>query len=132
MWDRRGQAGLINLGNTCYMNSALQCLSHTYPVTMHLLTNRYKEDLNRTSALGTGGRLAGDYDALIKDLWFGSNGAVNPLTFKKSIVKFAPQFAGNAQHDSHELLVYLLDALHEDLNRVKQKPYIETPDDDKR
>lgn len=40
----------------------------------------------------------------------------------------ASQFSGYAQHDSHELLVFLLDGLHEDLNRVKDKPYIEFKD----
>ena len=36
------------------------------------------------------------------------------------------------QHDSQELLTFLLDGLHEDLNRVKKKPYIELKDSDDR
>ena len=43
--------------------------------------------------------------------------------------RFAPRFSGYQQHDTQELLAFLLDGLHEDLNRVKQKPYIEIPDD---
>ena len=43
--------------------------------------------------------------------------------------RFAPRFSGYQQQDSQELLAFLLDGLHEDLNRVKQKPYIEIPDD---
>ena len=42
--------------------------------------------------------------------------------------RFAPQFSGYQQQDSHELLAFLLDGLHEDLNRVKKKPYVEIPD----
>jgi hypothetical protein len=129
---RRGKTGLINLGNTCYLNSALQCLSHTYPITMHLLTNRFKDDLNEHSPLGTGGRLAREYEALVKELWLGSSGAVSPSGLKKAISRIAPQFAGNSQHDAQEVLINLLDRLHEDLNRVKKKPYIKAPEDDDR
>lgn len=41
---------------------------------------------------------------------------------------FASQFLGYQQHDSQELLSFLLDGLHEDLNRVKNKEYIELRD----
>ena len=46
--------------------------------------------------------------------------------------RFAPQFSGYQQQDSQELLSFLLDGLHEDLNRVKQKPYVELQDDNGR
>lgn len=42
--------------------------------------------------------------------------------------RFAPQFSGYQQHDSQELVAFLLDGLHEDLNRVLKKPYVEKPD----
>lgn len=42
--------------------------------------------------------------------------------------RFAPQFSGYQQQDSQELLAFLLDGLHEDLNRVKKKPYLELKD----
>lgn len=45
---------------------------------------------------------------------------------------FASQFLGYQQHDSQELLSFLLDGLHEDLNRVKKKEYIELRDADGR
>lgn len=45
---------------------------------------------------------------------------------------FASQFLGYQQHDSQELLSFLLDGLHEDLNRVKNKEYIELRDADGR
>jgi ubiquitin carboxyl-terminal hydrolase 4/11/15 len=41
-------------------------------------------------------------------------------------------FSGYQQHDASELINYLLDLLHEDLNRVKVKPYVETKDFDNR
>lgn len=77
--------------------------------------------------------------------------------FKSTLASFAPQFSGYNQHDSQvsteftseclqhennlhvfrickflmqELLAFLLDGLHEDLNRVKHKPYAELTDED--
>jgi ubiquitin C-terminal hydrolase len=52
-------------------------------------------------------------------------GSVVPRGFKTKIAQFAPQFSGYAQHDSQEFLAFLLDGLHEDINRIQQKPYIE-------
>lgn len=46
--------------------------------------------------------------------------------------KFAPQFSGYQQHDAQELLTFLLDGLHEDLNRIHDKPYIKQRDSDGR
>lgn len=42
--------------------------------------------------------------------------------------RFAPQFSGYQQQDSQELLAFLMDGLHEDLNRVKKKPYLALQD----
>lgn len=59
-------------------------------------------------------------------------GAHPPLTlafvFQTQVGRFAPQFSGYQQQDSQELLAFLLDGLHEDLNRVKKKPYLELKD----
>ena len=54
--------------------------------------------------------------------------SVSPDDLKAAITKHAPQFAGYSQHDAHELLVFLLDGLHEELNRAgsaSPRPYIE-------
>lgn len=49
-----------------------------------------------------------------------------------TIAKYAPRFNGFQQQDSQELLAFLLDGLHEDLNRVHDKPYVELKDSDGR
>lgn len=50
------------------------------------------------------------------------------LLLQTQVGRFAPQFSGYQQQDSQELLAFLLDGLHEDLNRVKKKPYLELKD----
>ena len=124
--DGPGLTGLSNLGNTCYMNSALQCLSHTAALTNYFLREEFARELNLANPLGTQGKLATYYAVMLKKLWSQNYKAIDPIQFKKAVGNFAPQFAGYQQHDSQELLAFLLDGLHEDLNRVPEpKPYVE-------
>ena len=66
----------------------------------------------------------------MKGMWSGEFASINPRKFKGIIGQFAPRFNGYSQQDAHELMAYVLDGLHEDLNRIKKKPYIEDSDED--
>ena len=122
---KNGLVGLINLGNTCYMNSALQCLSNCEYLTKYFLSGYYKRELNITSKYGSGGEIAEKYAELLIKLWKENKDYINPLEFFKTFVTHVKLFANNSLHDSHEMLIYLLEKLHEDLNRNKEKQYIE-------
>ncbi|XP_031721597.1 ubiquitin carboxyl-terminal hydrolase 15 isoform X3 [Anarrhichthys ocellatus] len=126
--ERSGLCGLSNLGNTCFMNSAVQCLSNIPPLTEYFLKDKFTEELNEDNPLGMKGEIARAYSEMIKQLWLGKFSYVTPRPFKTQVGRFAPQFSGYQQQDSHELLAFLLDGLHEDLNRIRKKPYIQLKD----
>lgn len=126
-FSRMGKVGLQNLGNTCYMNSGLQCLSNTKKLTNFILEDSYLNDINTENILGSKGELINEYAALIKEMWYGTSTYVSPWGVKKAFSDFAKQFMGYHQQDSQEMLGFLIDGIHEDLNRVKVKPYVEDP-----
>ncbi|KAJ3195973.1 ubiquitin-specific protease doa4 [Irineochytrium annulatum] len=112
-----GLAGLRNLGNTCYMNSVLQCLSATIPFSRFFLGGGYRKHINRANRLGTKGQIAEQFALLIRTMWNGQENVINPSEFKSRIGEYSEQFRGTEQHDSQEFLAFLLDALHEDFNQ---------------
>ncbi|KAL7154166.1 hypothetical protein ABFS83_04G217200 [Erythranthe nasuta] len=126
-----GLTGLQNLGNTCFMNSAIQCLAHT-PKLVDYFLGDYRKEINPDNPLGMKGEIASSFGDLMKKLWAPGATPLAPRTFKLKLAHFAPQFSGFNQHDSQEVLAFLLDGLHEDLNRVKCKPYVEAKDSDGR
>ncbi|KAM3161521.1 Ubiquitinyl hydrolase 1 [Lachancea thermotolerans] len=127
----RGTTGLSNLGNSCYMNSALQCLVHIPELKDYFLYGGYEEDVNTQNPLGYKGLVAQAFAALIKSLFderSSSAFAFSPREFKSIIGQQNSMFAGFLQQDSQEFLAFLLDGLHEDLNRIIEKPFVEKPE----
>ncbi|RHZ69017.1 hypothetical protein Glove_291g40 [Diversispora epigaea] len=125
-----GTTGLKNLGNTCFMNSTIQCLSGTVPFARYFLDGSYKRHINKLNPLGSKGVLVEAFAELIRVMWNDKYTFVSPISFKEAIGRFAPQFSGSDQHDSQEFLEFLLDGLHEDLN-IKQKIKELTPTEEK-
>uniref|UniRef100_A0A8C4HJC2 Ubiquitin carboxyl-terminal hydrolase 4 n=1 Tax=Dicentrarchus labrax TaxID=13489 RepID=A0A8C4HJC2_DICLA len=115
-------------GVLCSLNHFLfllfQCLSNASPLTEYFLNDQYEAEINRENPLGMRGEIAEAYADLVKQMWLSRSSYVAPRTFKTQVGRFAPQFSGYQQQDSQELLAFLLDGLHEDLNRVKKKPYL--------
>ena len=195
----RGSVGLINLGNTCFMSAALQCLSHSPFLRSYLLQpSNYLSHINISNPLGSKGQILLAMANLMRGLWstmphlsshqmifsspsskssvfdpmFSSflaeleesfltddtdseesakaklrkqymeakKGAerdfsrvgerdiglicLNPSKIRKMMITHLQQFSGHDQHDSQEFLTTLLDRIHEDVNKVIEKPYV--------
>ncbi|KAJ5384083.1 Peptidase C19 ubiquitin carboxyl-terminal hydrolase 2 [Penicillium concentricum] len=123
--------GLQNLGNTCYMNSALQCVRSIEELSYYFLSGMYKPELNPTNVLGCGGVIAKQWANLLQDLYKSDPQprSVNPYRFRAAAGRQREDFAGYEQHDSQEFVMFLLDALSEDLSRiVGSKPSTVIPD----
>jgi ubiquitin C-terminal hydrolase len=100
------------------MNSGLQCLSNTPELTKYFLFNLYRNDINSDNPLGLGGKLAHAYHELLEEMWRGKQNRTAPYELKRVLGKKIQRFSGYGQQDAAELLNYLLDLIHEDLNRV--------------
>ncbi|XP_064125015.1 ubiquitin carboxyl-terminal hydrolase 2 isoform X1 [Loxodonta africana] len=117
----QGLAGLRNLGNTCFMNSILQCLSNTRELRDYCLQRLYLRDLSHSSSAHTA--LMEEFAKLIQTIWTSSpNDVVSPSEFKTQIQRYAPRFVGYNQQDAQEFLRFLLDGLHNEVNRVTVRP----------
>jgi len=119
IWGTKGLTGLRNLGNTCYMNSILQCLSNFTLLSNFFIEKKYAGHINEKSQ--TRGEIAIEFSEVVGALWSGQYKSIAPADFKKAIGKFKESFRSNDQQDAHELLVYLMEWLHNDINEVKIK-----------
>lgn len=116
-YKEKGKTGLANVGNTCYMNSCLQCLSHTYELNNFLDSTTYKERLNNN----IDAVLLVEWDNLRTLMW-SQNCTVAPYGFVNAIKKVAEiknqsLFAGHEQNDLQEFLMFLLEGFHKAIAR---------------
>ena len=112
--EEEPQIGLANIGATCYMNATLQCLSHTLNLSNYFL-NKKNESLIKSKQLAKG------YLEVIKQLWLKPNNGkkyYKPYDFKKLISDMNPLFQGIAANDSKDLVNFIIQQLHEELNKA--------------
>ena len=123
--SNHGVCGGHNLGNTCFMNSSIACLSNCTELTTYFLSGKYKQSINKKNKAGLGGKLANDWYDLLEEYWNSGKSAGNPSSVKKSVAKKDSKFAGFGQQDSNEFMTEFLSILSEDLNKSDKKEYKE-------
>ena len=91
--ERHGCVGLDNLGNTCFMNSALQCMSNTKELTRYILSNKWMNHINGVNTIGSQGSALCAYGQLMRKMWISNKegNSVNPKNFKKIFSKESQQ-----------------------------------------
>ena len=114
--------GLKNIGQTCYMNSVLQCMSNLYHITNYFL-NPTKKNIIYSNTVTMPNKNAPSlsiaYKELIDNLWKGKPKIpYAPHNFKDILGKLNPLFKDQKAGDSKDLIVFLLMQLHEELNNI--------------
>lgn len=122
--ENDGRVGLSNIGNTCFMNSALQCIFHNELLRRFFLQPSVETEINENNPLGTKGVLFREIVKLFRTFFRTKGSKVTPSKFKSELGVHNPMFEGYQQHDSQEFWSYVIDMIHEDSNRILTKPYV--------
>ncbi|EXJ69355.1 uncharacterized protein A1O5_07391 [Cladophialophora psammophila CBS 110553] len=112
---RLPKTGLTNFGVTCYMNSTLQCLSATIPLSS-FFNDRLYEGYVQRNWKGSNGIMPKLYANLIQAVWQGDNEVIKPSTFRNFCGRMNREWVIDRQQDAKEFFDFLVDCLHEDLN----------------
>lgn len=125
-----GACGLENVGNTCYMNSILQCLSNIGPFADYITSGKFSKEINTNNPIGSHGKVINALADVFRNMWKEGNPEVySPKEFKKVIGTANATYAGSTQQDARHFVECLLSEVHEDVNRVQVKPQIDRAPD---
>jgi len=83
-----GLTGLHNIGNTCFLNTSLQCISNCPEFMNYILNDHYYKEINIDNPIGSGGSLIKSFANLMKSMWYDKKPVADPVEFKKCLEKF--------------------------------------------
>ena len=126
-----GLCGSVNLGNTCFMNSSIACISNCSELTYYFLSKKFINDINKSNRDGAGGQLAKAWYELLCYYWNSKYSSGNPRSIKSIVASKNRKFSGYQQQDSNEFMTVFLEILGEDLNKANKKVYRELKEQQK-
>ena len=103
------KAGMDNVGHSCYMNATIECLSNVKSLTNYLLQKYGNFDIDNQP-------LCAAYSILLYELFHTKEKSISPKLFKEIIGKLNPLFEGNNGADPKDLLLFIIETLHKELN----------------
>ncbi|EDX18555.1 GD17542, partial [Drosophila simulans] len=106
-----GLCGLRNIGNTCFMNSVIQCLSHTQELTRFLRSHHGSRSLSTKDQ-----QILHEFAKLIHEMWTSNVHTVTPMELKRAFSTKHRMYSDYNQQDAQEFLRFFLDSLHSALN----------------
>ena len=118
----KGILGLKNRGNTCYLNTSIQCLNNLELLSNYFLQNKHLDEIDKSFDKN---QIAKEYSKLIHAIW-SNTVAIEPKSFHIIIQKYVEQFYGYDQQDSQESLSLIIDYLHESLKYTVNMTYTGT------
>ena len=116
-YENKGLTGLANLGNTCFVNTTVQCISHIYELNDFLEKGTFENRINKKPD----SLLLLEWNKLRKMMW-SENCTIQPGAFISTIQKVSKiqnksLFTGFAQNDLPEFLIFLIDCFHTAISR---------------
>eukprot|EP01084_Bolivina_argentea_P150456 262759_1 len=113
---------LQNLGNTCFLNSVIQSLLQCTYLHSYFLEHKYLSEINTNNLFGTQGKVVKQWSELMQCAFVNKNVKWSPWEFVNTISSIKQQFQNRRQHDACDLLMELLDSMHEDVNQITNPP----------